>query len=32
VVTVPSYTFRGHRYVRDLDHWIDDGPVTPDGH
>jgi quinohemoprotein amine dehydrogenase len=32
VVTVPSYTFRGHRYIRDLDHWIDDGPVTPDGH
>ena len=32
VVTVPSYTFRGHRYVRDLDHWIDDGPATPGGH
>jgi quinohemoprotein amine dehydrogenase len=25
VVTVPSYTFLGHRYVRDLDRWIDDG-------
>jgi quinohemoprotein amine dehydrogenase len=25
VVTVPSYTFNGHRYVRDLDHWVDDG-------
>ena len=26
VVTVPTYTFNGHRYVRDLDRWIDDGP------
>jgi quinohemoprotein amine dehydrogenase len=25
VVTVPSYTFNGHRYVRDLDRWVDDG-------
>jgi quinohemoprotein amine dehydrogenase len=25
VVTVPSYTLNGHRYVRDLDHWVDDG-------
>jgi quinohemoprotein amine dehydrogenase len=25
VVTVPSYTFGGHRYVRDLDRWVDDG-------
>ena len=29
VVTVPFYTFKGRRYVRDLDHWIDDGPATP---
>ncbi len=27
VVTVPAYTLNGHRYVRDLDRWIDDGPV-----
>jgi hypothetical protein len=27
VVTVPFYTFRGRRYVRDLDRWIDDGPA-----
>jgi len=27
VVTVPSYTFAGRRYVRDLDRWIDDGPA-----
>jgi quinohemoprotein amine dehydrogenase len=27
VVTVPSYTFNGHRYVRDLDRWLDDGPA-----
>ena len=27
VVTVPSYTFAGRRYVRDLDKWVDDGPV-----
>jgi quinohemoprotein amine dehydrogenase len=27
VVTVPSYTFNGHRYVRDLDRWVDDGPA-----
>ena len=25
VVTVPSYTFNGRRYVRDLDRWVDDG-------
>jgi quinohemoprotein amine dehydrogenase len=25
VVTVPSYTLNGHRYVRDLDRWVDDG-------
>ena len=28
VVTVPAYTFNGRRYVRDLNKWIDDGPVT----
>jgi quinohemoprotein amine dehydrogenase len=27
VVTVPFYTFKGRRFVRDLDHWVDDGPV-----
>jgi quinohemoprotein amine dehydrogenase len=27
VVTVPSYVFNGHRYVRDLDRWVDDGPA-----
>ena len=27
VVTVPSYTLNGHRYVRDLDRWVDDGPA-----
>ena len=27
VVTVPSYTFNGHRYVRDLDRWVDDGKL-----
>jgi quinohemoprotein amine dehydrogenase len=27
VVTVPSYTLNGHRYVRDLDRWVDDGAV-----
>ena len=26
VVTVPTYTFNGRRYVRDLDRWVDDGP------
>jgi quinohemoprotein amine dehydrogenase len=26
VVTVPTYTFNGRRYVRDLNHWVDDGP------
>jgi quinohemoprotein amine dehydrogenase len=31
VVTVPSYTFNGHRYVRDLDRWVDDGPVEGGG-
>jgi quinohemoprotein amine dehydrogenase len=28
VVTVPSYTFNGRRYVRDLGRWVDDGPAT----
>ena len=27
VVTVPTYTFNGRRYVRDLDRWVDDGPT-----
>ncbi len=27
VVTVPSYTLNGHRYVRDLDRWVDDGKL-----
>jgi quinohemoprotein amine dehydrogenase len=27
VVTVPTYTFEGRQYVRDLDRWIDDGPA-----
>ena len=27
VVTVPTYTLNGRRYVRDLDRWIDDGPA-----
>jgi quinohemoprotein amine dehydrogenase len=27
VVTVPTYTFNGRRYVRDLDQWVDDGPA-----
>jgi quinohemoprotein amine dehydrogenase len=26
VVTVPTYTFNGRKYVRDLDRWVDDGP------
>ncbi len=28
VVTVPTYTFNGRRYVRELDRWIDDGPAS----
>jgi len=28
VVTVPTYTFNGRQYVRDLDRWVDDGPAT----
>jgi quinohemoprotein amine dehydrogenase len=27
VVTVPTYTFEGRQYVRDLDRWVDDGPA-----
>jgi quinohemoprotein amine dehydrogenase len=27
VVTPPTYTLNGRRYVRDLDHWMDDGPA-----
>jgi len=27
VVTVPTYTFEGRQYVRELDRWIDDGPA-----
>lgn len=27
VVTVPTYTLSGRRYVRDLDRWVDDGPA-----
>ena len=27
VVTIPTYTFSGRRYVRDLDRWVDDGPA-----
>ena len=27
VVTVPSYTFAGREYVRDLNKWVDNGPV-----
>jgi quinohemoprotein amine dehydrogenase len=27
VVTVPTYTFNGRQYVRDLDRWVDDGPA-----
>jgi quinohemoprotein amine dehydrogenase len=28
VVTIPSYTFNGRKYVRDLDRWIEDGSAT----
>jgi len=27
VVTVPSYKFGGREYVRDLNKWVDNGPV-----
>ena len=28
VVTIPTYSFEGHSYVRDLDRWIEDGSAT----
>jgi len=28
VVTIPAYTFNGRQYVRDLNKWVDDGPVS----
>jgi quinohemoprotein amine dehydrogenase len=28
VLTVPTYTFSGRQYVRDLDRWIDEGPAA----
>jgi hypothetical protein len=28
VVTVPTYSFNGRQYVRDLDRWVDDGPAS----
>ena len=28
VLTVPTYTFNGRQYVRDLDRWFDEGPAT----
>jgi quinohemoprotein amine dehydrogenase len=28
VVTVPTYTFNGREYVRDLDRWVDNGPAS----
>ena len=31
VLTVPTYTFNGRRYVRDLDRWVDEGPAA-EGH
>lgn len=31
VVTVPFYTFKGRRYVRDLERWVDDGPAPRSG-
>jgi len=30
VVTVPTYTFNGRQYVRDLDRWVEDRPAPPD--
>ncbi len=27
VVTIPYYTFRGRRYTRDLDRWVEEGPA-----
>ena len=28
VITVPVYAIQGRRYVRDLDHWIEEGPAN----
>lgn len=28
VLTVPTYTFNGRQYVRDLDRWVDEGPAA----
>jgi quinohemoprotein amine dehydrogenase len=28
VLTVPTYTFNGRQYVRDLGRWVDDGPAS----
>ena len=28
VVTIPTYTFNGRQYVRDLGRWVDDGPAS----
>jgi len=28
VLTVPTYSFNGRQYVRDLDRWVDEGPAT----
>ena len=28
VVTIPSYMFQGRKYVRELDHWVEDGSFT----
>ena len=28
VVTVPYYVFKGRRYVRDQERWVDDGPAA----
>jgi quinohemoprotein amine dehydrogenase len=27
VVTVPTYTFNGRKFIRDLNRWVDDGPA-----
>jgi hypothetical protein len=27
VLTVPTYSFNGRQYVRDLDRWVDEGPA-----
>jgi hypothetical protein len=28
VVTVPTYTFNGREYVRELGRWVDNGPAS----